>query len=135
MSFKDQLRALLDENIDKYPDAIAWMIEQSRKVDIEGYVTQYERFVLILEGKNTFDGHPFDPDAKSFGSEHDTNPTFIPLIKWYRNKHGIGLKESKRDCEEFIYNTWPKCKRARTQIANGWKPQGFYYVSENKDFT
>lgn len=138
LSFKDQLKGLIDENIDKYPDAIEWMMEEARKISPKTRDTRYERFIKELEGNNLFDGHPFVPtDVGSYGvpGSATTNTTFIPLIKWYRSKHGTGLKESKRDCEEFIFFTFPDCVKAR-QLANSehWNPNGFYHVNGQRSY-
>ena len=102
LSFREQLQALLDENIEKYPDAIRWMMEVSAHIDLDRE-TEYERFVERLNGNSEFSNHPYDPNSDNI----------VQLIKWYKNNTGSGLRDAKKACEDFIKLTYPNCTRAQ----------------------
>lgn len=95
-TMREQLEGLMNDNIEKYPDAIEWIHSVMVNTRLDTLRTKKERFIDTLMGKNCkFDGHPYNP----------SNPNKVVLIKWYREKYGVGLKEAKEACDAFILET------------------------------
>jgi hypothetical protein len=97
LTFKEQLEELVKKNYDEFPDAVKWIMNMTMKEDISLIKTDYEKFIFRLShGFGDFEGHPFKGD------------NIVELIKWYRNKTGLGLKESKEKCDEFRARYYPR---------------------------
>ena len=62
LSFKEQLSKLIDENINKYPDAIDWIVSQMALIDIESKKTKAESIMEALIGDTEFFNNPIPPD-------------------------------------------------------------------------
>jgi len=114
MSTKDQLEALLEENYNKYPDAIDWMMAHYNRVE-KLPQSKYERFMEQLNGDAEFTGFIYDPIRHNI----------VPLIKLYRQTHGKGLKESKERIEWFIANNYYDQLPADRQRGYGYLRDGF----------
>lgn len=93
-TMKEQLHGLLHDNMEKYPDAIAWIRKQVELVDLDTLYTEYETFERMLDG--THDNF-WNGAHEIYGGDKK-----VALIKWYRNKTGLGLRESKAACDEWI---------------------------------
>jgi len=93
MSTKDQVEALLEENYNKYPDAIDWMMSvyaRTQKLP----QSKYEKFMEQLNGNAEFAGMHYNAQTHNI----------VELIKKYRAIHGTGLKQSKERMDWYIAN-------------------------------
>lgn len=105
-TFKEQMESLLTDSIEKYPDAIRWVMQKLDGVVLSDIQTDYEKFVERLAGDGPFDNHPYSP----------VRDNFVDLIKWYRNKHSTSLKIAKGKCDAFVQDNYydsDRGKRAR----------------------
>lgn len=103
LSFKAQMAGLLADNMEKYPDAMKWLMKKLEGVDVDVMRTDYEKFVEQLEGGGPFQGQPYDPSRDNY----------VELIRWHRNKHGTSLKHAKLECDNFIQENYYETTRAK----------------------
>ncbi len=96
LSFKEQMEGLIEGNMQNFPDAMAWVRKQLDRTDVTKIYTELELFQQALDGTSEWAGHP---DPNEFGK--------VELIKWYRNKHGVGLKQAKDKCDQYMIIHYP----------------------------
>lgn len=103
ISFRKQMEGLLNDNMDSYPDAMAWLMKKLDGVDLDEQKTEYEKFYERLQGSGPFDGHPYKANQDNF----------IDLIKWYRAKHLVGLKDAKYAADKYVEENFYDSDRAK----------------------
>lgn len=96
LSFMEQMEGLIEGNMQEFPDAMAWVRKQLDKTDVSMIFTELELFQQALDGTSEWAGHP---DPNKFGK--------VQLIKWYRDKHRVGLKEAKDRCDKYMAVHYP----------------------------
>ena len=95
MSLRQQVEALIKDNLEKYPDAIDLFSEQVGKIDIANRKTRYEKFVLELSGNDgEFFGHPFNPRLNNMKE----------LVVWYIHKHNCDASYAIEQIKKNINN-------------------------------
>lgn len=97
LTMKEQFAGLLADNEGRYPDAMRYLRECLEKENIDDMLTEYEKFAGLLDGtySDFWSDCPYD---NSRGNKVD-------MVKWYRNKTGLGLKDSKEACEARLLET------------------------------
>jgi len=105
LSVREQVRRMLDENIEKYPDAVRWMMEMiTANPSILNKKTEYERFAARLSGKG--DWIALMERARYLYPAQPSNTNHygvwkIERIKFVRAKTSLGLKEAKDIIETY----------------------------------
>lgn len=104
LTFQEQIDGVINDCQEKYPDVIKWIHQMSEIQDFSLIQTDMEDFLeqLTMPFGKSFHGHPYIPKSLPGGGN------MVPLIKWYRNKHGVGLKEAKDACDQFRAKHYPQ---------------------------
>lgn len=108
---------MLDHNEERYPNAVNWIRHKIKDIDLRFIKTpEQEMFDKLSNVSENWEGHPFTLESDNF----------VQLIKWYRNKHKIGLKEAKDICEEFLCKYYPTSTTARRAFSRMTDPLSYY---------
>ena len=94
MSMREQFDGLLAEYDGKYPDAMNYLRLCLKSENIDEMLTEYDKFTGLLDGSYQDFWHDC-PYRNEYGNK-------IDMIKWYRIKTGVGLREAKEKCDDYL---------------------------------
>jgi hypothetical protein len=129
IGMKEQMQDLIERNIETNPDAIRLIMHLTDGLEFDLLYTHYEAFFSKLSGEYENFWTDIPASEEVIAARGKQQYSKIACIKWYRNKTGRGLKESKERIEEYINSGGItgilKCEMDSTLV-----PQGCRYEVE-----